>query len=128
MFPGSSRSRHGLRHLVHLYVMDRVRTGLTGLGLVFLFTLAASAMLSPQAPAPKGKEASEPLAQLGVAPGADKAQTATTNRNGDSPLVIVPRQPGYGVGDDGDALTERPVAAVPGQRWGRSGHSDQITI
>lgn len=108
--------------------MDRVRTGLTGLGLVFLFTLAASAMLSPQASVSKGKEASEPLAQLGVAPGADKAQTATSSRNSDSPLVIVPRQPDYGAQDAGDAPAETPVAVLPGQRWGRSGHTDQITI
>lgn len=51
--------------------MDRVRTGLTGLGLVFLFTLAASAVLSPGARSGKAKDAAEPLAQLGVAPGAE---------------------------------------------------------
>jgi hypothetical protein len=56
--------------------MNRVRTGLTGLGFVFVLMLGASAMLRPSAPPlagrESGKEAAEPLAQLGVAPGADK--------------------------------------------------------
>ncbi|MFA7439520.1 MAG: hypothetical protein WCZ66_00975 [Sphingomonadaceae bacterium] len=55
--------------------MDRVRTGLTGLGLVFLFTLLASVLFSPTTQPGTGKETAEPLAQLGVAPGADKASS-----------------------------------------------------
>lgn len=56
--------------------MDRIRTGLTGLGLVFVFTLVASAMVGPTPTATPTKEASEPLAQLGVAPGVDKSTPA----------------------------------------------------
>lgn len=55
--------------------MDRVRTGLTGLGLVFLFTLLASVLFAPMTQPGTGKETAEPLAQLGVAPGADKANS-----------------------------------------------------
>lgn len=54
-----------------MIVMDRVRAGLTGLGLVFLFTLGASAVFGPEPTPDTPKEASEPLAQLGVAPGSD---------------------------------------------------------
>jgi|TARA_R110000782_G_scaffold206139_6_gene294621 hypothetical protein len=51
--------------------MNRVRLGLTGLALVFLLVMAAAILLRPPAePEPKAKE--DPLATLGVAPGADK--------------------------------------------------------
>lgn len=48
-----------------------MRAGLTGLGLVFLATLAASVVFAPE-PTPATKEPTEPLAQLGVAPGPEK--------------------------------------------------------
>lgn len=60
--------------------MNRVRTGLTGLGLVLVFTLIASAAFMPEPDVKTTKEAAEPLAQLGVAPGADKS----------APPLIVP--------------------------------------
>lgn len=52
--------------------MDRMRAGLTGLGLVFLVTLTASALVAnkPREAAPE--KGGEPLAQLGVAPGQEK--------------------------------------------------------
>lgn len=55
--------------------MSRLRTGLTGLAVVFLIVLLASALLSgsPRAPA---EQQGEPLAVLGVAPGTS---------NGDAP-------------------------------------------
>lgn len=56
--------------------MDRLRAGLTGLGAVFLLTLAASLAFGHSgnhaAPTETAKEPGEPLAQLGVAPGAEK--------------------------------------------------------
>lgn len=57
--------------------MDRVRTGLTGLGAVFLFTLAASLLFGGE-PSAESRQAAqekapgETLAQLGVAPGSEK--------------------------------------------------------
>lgn len=56
--------------------MDRVRAGLTGLAAVFLVTAAASLLFAPDAAdtvAAEKQEPGEPLAQLGVAPGSDKA-------------------------------------------------------
>lgn len=57
--------------------MDRLRAGLTGLGAVFLLTVAASLAFGHSgkldAPTETAKEPGEPLAQLGVAPGAEKA-------------------------------------------------------
>ena len=56
-----------------------MRAGFTGLGLVFLFTLAASVAFAPSAHAPPAssgdKAPGEPLAQLGVAPGSEKDKT-----------------------------------------------------
>jgi hypothetical protein len=97
--------------------MDRVRTGLTGLGLVFLFTLAASAILSPEPRSGKAKDAAEPLAQLGVAPGAEspghdlrahggeatRPAAAASERGGEPGQSPAPEQP-----------AERPVAGGPG--------------
>lgn len=55
--------------------MDRVRAGLTGLGIVFLFTLAASAVLDPVPTVSASQKMSgEPLAQLGVAPGSESSR------------------------------------------------------
>lgn len=54
--------------------MDRIRVGLTGLAAVFLITLGAAFAFGSQgrqSGQPESK-AGEPLAQLGVAPGADK--------------------------------------------------------
>ena len=74
--------------------MDRVRAGLTGLGLVFLFTLLASVAFAPSRVVEPAKAPGEPLAQLGVAPSNDKDSNAT-------PLEVPP------------VAAERPTAAVP---------------
>ena len=59
--------------------MDRMRVGLTGLGVVFLITLgAAFAFGSAGAQAPPENKPGEPLAQLGVAPGAEKNDSVST--------------------------------------------------
>ncbi|PZU50290.1 MAG: hypothetical protein DI568_03985 [Sphingomonas sp.] len=59
--------------------MDRIRAGLTGLAVVFLVTAAAALLFAPD-PAQQARVAAaqaadpgEPLAQLGVAPGSEKA-------------------------------------------------------
>ena len=59
--------------------MDRIRAGLTGLAVVFLVTAAAALLFAPD-PAQQARVAGaqaadpgEPLAQLGVAPGSEKA-------------------------------------------------------
>lgn len=80
--------------------MDRMRAGLTGLGLVFLATLAASVLFAPdtsQAP----QEPSEPLAQLGVAPGPEKATppAMTSGPPGASP-GLAPGEPAAGRGQE----------------------------
>lgn len=55
-----------------------MRAGLTGLGIVFLLTLAASMAFGPPRGADvnlqEAKEPGEPLAQLGVAPSNDKSE------------------------------------------------------
>ena len=57
--------------------MDRMRLGLTGLGAVFLITLgAAFAFGSAENKAAPENKPGEPLAQLGVAPGAEKGEVA----------------------------------------------------
>lgn len=88
-------------------LMDRVRTGLTGLGLVFVFTLVAAAMVDPVPAVQPTKEGAEPLAQLGVAPGSDKNDPADT---------FIPL---YGFGN-GPAAS-RPGMPMPLPGAGRSG-------
>ena len=59
--------------------MNRMRAGLTGLGIVFLSTLAVSLLFGPSPdlpPSEQTKAAGEPLAQLGVAPGMEKDKEA----------------------------------------------------
>lgn len=60
--------------------MDRIRAGLTGLGVVFLITAAASLLFAPspseQAQVAQVKEPGEPLSQLGVAPNNEKEPVA----------------------------------------------------
>ncbi|QMW22905.1 hypothetical protein [Sandaracinobacteroides saxicola] len=48
--------------------MQRIRAGLTGLGLVFLVVLVASILISPSKTVVPAKAPGEPLAVLGVAP------------------------------------------------------------
>lgn len=49
---------------------QRVRVGLTGLAAIFLLVLVAAAGLRPKETSAMSKAADEPLAVLGVAPGA----------------------------------------------------------
>lgn len=96
--------------------MDRMRAGLTGLGVVFLFTLAASLAFGPSEDAPavvaSEKEPGEPLAQLGVAPSnenndearaTDEAAAAAKARETPQPLE--------------PPATESPVAGPPDSRY-----------
>lgn len=72
--------------------MQRIRFGLTGLAFVFLFVLLGTAISRNSQPAPISAnganvaEPSEPLAELGVAPGqSDTAnQTSQANRSGNA--------------------------------------------
>ena len=69
--------------------MQRIRIGLTGLAVVFLFVLLGTAISrsseDPVAPTAQNElqEPSEPLAEIGAAPGAateNEAATATSNK------------------------------------------------
>lgn len=62
---------------------QRVRVGLTGLGAIFLLVLVAAAGLRPAPQIAIPQAADEPLAVLGVAPGAGSPNTA--------PAVIPPQ-------------------------------------
>lgn len=62
--------------------MDRIRAGLTGLGLVFIFTLIASLLLQPGHNGEPMKSG-ELLAQLGVAPSSDSASRSSTRPKSD---------------------------------------------
>jgi len=70
---------------------QRIRIGLTGLAFAFLAVLIASILIhsardsTPPTPAKQNAEMnqpSEPLAELGVAPGADQNQQAPANSSG----------------------------------------------
>ncbi len=95
--------------------MNRVRAGLTGLGLVFLFTLMASVAFAPSPTALPGnlpgKEPGEPLAQLGVAPSSEKMSAGPSvsgsyRRSDAGESTADPASTGP-VGN------EQPMAAVP---------------
>lgn len=68
-----------------------MRAGLTGLGLVFVATLAASVLFAPADDA-KPKEPSEPLAQLGVAPGPEKNGSATFDTRTTPAAEVLPAE------------------------------------
>ena len=84
--------------------MDRVRAGLAGLGLVFLFTLLASVAFAPSRALEPAKAPGEPLAQLGVAPSNDKATDSQSNAPAIQPQTQTQTQP---------QVAERPTSAVP---------------
>ena len=79
--------------------MHRVRAGLTGLGIVFLFTLVASVVFAPSQQSQPSKVPGEPLAKLGVAPSSDK---------GGQPAEAPAALPA-----GASPMTEKPTAAVP---------------
>jgi hypothetical protein len=93
--------------------MDRIRAGLTGLGAVFLVTAAASLLFAPdqaQTDAAAQQEPGEPLAQLGVAPGSDKAaaEKAAADR------AEVPPMPDDGLSEPaGPPLEAQPSGGPP---------------
>jgi hypothetical protein len=66
---------------------QRIRIGLTGLAIAFLVVLLASAISrssesgSTNAEQTAAKEPSEPLAELGVAPGASDSQTNNSSNS-----------------------------------------------
>jgi hypothetical protein len=65
---------------------QRIRIGLTGLAFAFLLVLLASAVSrsgqsdSGNAAQPTNSAPNEPLAELGVAPGSDQANSSSQNR------------------------------------------------
>lgn len=65
--PAPGRSPH---RLVQLAAAQRIRLGLTGLAAIFLLVMVAAASLKPGHPAVAADPQAEPLAVLGVAPGA----------------------------------------------------------
>ncbi len=80
--------------------MDRLRAGLAGLGVVFILTLGTSLAFAPddtgEAVAAVPKEPNEPLAQLGVAPNAEKSSDRGAGASPDAasdPLPVVPEFP-----------------------------------
>lgn len=83
--------------------MDRIRAGLTGLAAVFLVTAAASLLFAPdeaETVAAEKQEPGEPLAQLGVAPGSDKAAEAEVPAEPEVPPLEA--QPSGGLPAPGD--------------------------
>lgn len=60
-------------------VMQRVRVGLTGLAIVFLIVILGMVLLGPEEPGPKPAQPGEPLAQLGIAPGASDVEPPADN-------------------------------------------------
>lgn len=96
--------------------MDRIRVGLTGLGVVFLVTAAASLLFGPSqgepAPATIAKPAGEPLAQLGVAPNSEKEAGA----NPVGPRPVKPATP-----PAGPIANEGSPASSPSAAWSGGG-------
>lgn len=90
--------------------MDRIRAGLTGLAAVFLVTAAASLLFAPdeaEKTAAAQQEPGEPLAQLGVAPGSDKAADAAREKADAEPEPGVPpleAQPSGGPADPSQSV------------------------
>jgi len=83
--------------------MNRVRAGLTGLGLVFLFTLLASVAFAPSVAVLPDKSPGEPLAQLGVAPSSEKMDSLPAGPAANAARETSPAAPG----------TQQPMVAVP---------------
>jgi hypothetical protein len=66
--------------------MQRIRAGVTGLGLVFLIVLLGSLAVSREPQGPQAAEPGEPLSELGVAPAPQRndsvPERATSGRSG----------------------------------------------
>ena len=84
----SSTARTATR-LVRVAAAQRIRMGLTGLAAVFLLVLVAAVGLRP---APAARETtSEPLAMLGVAPGAGPAAESLAPATATTRIQTAPR-------------------------------------
>jgi hypothetical protein len=93
--------------------MDRVRAGLTGLGLVFLFTLLASVAFAPSPTQVPEKAPGEPLAQLGVAPSSENLTSDTPDTPVASPEADAAEQPMAAVPDAALSAVERGETPAP---------------
>lgn len=95
-----------------------MRAGLTGLGIVFLSTLAASLVFGPSADDPATQEhvkaPGEPLAQLGVAPGLEKTTEGEPVLPDPAPESADPALADPALADP--ALADPPPAAPPAAR------------
>lgn len=69
---------------------SRVRLGLTGLAIVFLIVIIGAVLLGPEGPNLKPAQPGEPLAQLGVAPGASDIEPVPVDNNSAPPTEIAP--------------------------------------
>ena len=70
---------------------QRVRVGLTGLAAIFLLVLVAAAGLRPTETAAMSRAADEPLAVLGVAPGAGPSTLPPMAPATMTPATMTPR-------------------------------------
>ena len=99
--------------------MDRIRVGLTGLAAVFLVTLGAALAFRPPEGQMAGIEskAGEPLAQLGVAPGADKESAKEAARNPPARADAAPAAGPAPSGPEGAVMVpapfDTPASATP---------------
>lgn len=82
--PGRSALR-----LVQRAAAQRIRLGLTGLAAIFLLVMIAAASLKPGHPVVSADSHTEPLAVLGVAPGA-ATNPAATNPAATNPAATNP--------------------------------------
>jgi hypothetical protein len=74
--PGQDYTMRTATRLVQVAAAQRIRLGLTGLAAIFLLVLIAAAGLRPTQSAAATDSSAEPLAVLGVAPGAGPATFA----------------------------------------------------
>lgn len=96
--------------------MDRMRAGLTGLGAVFLLTLAASLAFGPSDGQSEARDSGEPLAQLGVAPGSDKANgTSSAPVNGLVAPAPAPAEPDAYLPEPEETPGNTPPADIAGR-------------
>lgn len=72
---------------------QRIRVGLTGLAAIFLLVLIAAAGLRPGSDGPVAEASGEPLAVLGVAPGAGLANPYGTSSRDSATPASAPAAP-----------------------------------
>ncbi len=108
-----------------------MRAGLTGLGVVFLFTAAASLLFAPMPgdipPASQLKEPGEPLSQLGVAPSSENEQPRPAN----PPPPVVQHRMSDGRAAESPSespVAESPVTGSPAQGFAGAGGGTPVEI